>query len=201
MWGVSWVRWLSVMGNKLLIIVVLLFVSCSQPKLDSNYVEIDFKNLSIAEFVAYVSKVTGKEIRIEEEIKGKISFTSHEPLLKSELMPLVNAILENKRMTLVNMGEFYRVVKSNAIGCTYDDIFKPGRRETRAFKLYDLNMTVVRTKIKPLLPKNAKVLEFRAKNVLSITAYTGTLHSIGKLIGKMRERESVDLATSSIPSF
>ena len=180
------------MKNKLLIIIALLFVSCSQPQLDSNYVEIDVKNLSISEFVAYVSKVTGKEIRIEEEIKGKISFTSNEPLLKSELMPLVNAILENKQMTLVNKGKFYSVVKSDTvIYCTFDDFNKPGRRETRAFKLYDLNMTFVRTKIKPLLPPNAKVLEFRAKNVLSITAYTGTLNAIGKLIVKLRERDKV----------
>ena len=174
----------------ILLLSLILLTSCSQPKLDPNYVKIDFRNLSINEFLEEVSEITGKEIIVEEEIKGKINFVSNaRGILKSELIPLANAILETKELTLVNRGDYYGIVKgSRAIFCGVEDVFpKRGIPKTDTIALDNLDEKVVQSKIKPLLHKSAKVSYKKESHTLVITAYPQSLKSIQMLIDKMQE--------------
>lgn len=52
-----------------------------------------------------------KEIIFEHKVKGKINFVAdNKGIKKSELIPLLNAILDTKRMTLINKGTHYLVL-------------------------------------------------------------------------------------------
>jgi len=154
-------------------------------------VTINFSNLSTKDFVRMVGKITGKNILIDEEIKGKINFVANkEGVEKDELIPLLNAILETKKMTLVNKGSYYQVVRSTAAAGTglpvVSNIHSGGRTmKTMVFQLANENAAVLRTKIKALLHKSAKVVSFKKHNLLSVTAYPSTLRSIKKLIDKI----------------
>ena len=183
------------MKKIILLSSLILLASCSQPKLDPNYVKIDFKNLSINEFLEEVSEITGKEIIVEEEIKGKINFVSNGLILKSDLIPLANAILETKELTLVNRGDYYGIVKgSRAIFCGVEDVFpKRGIPKTDTIALDNLDEKVVQSKIKPLLHKSAKVSYKKESHTLVITAYPQSLKSIQMLIDKLKERKMLDL--------
>ncbi len=158
-------------------------------------VNVNFKNLSISDFIKMVGKITGKNILIDSEIKGKINFVSNKPIEKSELIPLATTILETKKMTLVNKGSYYQVVKSNeaaGAGLPVKNHITPrgGTMETVVFQLSNINAAVIRTKIKPLLNKSAKVVSFKKNNLLAITAYPHTLKSIKKLIDKIEKGEN-----------
>jgi len=156
-------------------------------------VNINFSNLSTKDFVRMVGKITGKNILIDEEIKGKINFVANkEGVEKDELIPLLNAILETKKMTLVNKGSYYQVVKSiTAAGQglpVVSNINSGGRTmKTVVFQLANENAAVLRTKIKALLHKSAKVVSFKKNNLLSVTAYPSTLRSIKKIIDKIEK--------------
>ena len=162
-------------------------------------VNVNFKNLEIGDFIKMVGKITGKNILIDGEIKGKINFISNKPIEKSELIPLANAILESKKMTLINQGDYYQVVRSpdaagkglpvrNSSSINKKNIHS-GSMETVIFKLNRVNAAVIRTKIKPLLHKSAKVVSFKNNNLLAVTAYPRTLKSIKKLIDKIEHGE------------
>jgi general secretion pathway protein D len=159
-------------------------------------VNINFANLSINDFVKMVGKITGKNILIDGEIKGKINFVANkEGVEKDELIPLLNAILETKKMTLVNKGSYYQVVKSATAageGLPVSNNINTGERtmKTVVFQLSNVNAAVIRTKIKPLLHKSAKVVSFKQNNLLSVTAYPSTLRSIKKLIDKIENRQA-----------
>jgi general secretion pathway protein D len=159
-------------------------------------VNINFANLSVNDFVKMVGKITGKNILIDGEIKGKINFVANkEGVEKDELIPLLNAILETKKMTLVNRGSYYQVVKAVAapgIGLPVTSNINTGGRtmKTVVFQLANVNAAVIRTKIKPLLHKSAKVVSFKKNNLLSITAYPSTLRSIKTLIDKIENKQS-----------
>ncbi len=159
-------------------------------------VNINFANLSVNDFVKMVGKITGKNILIDGEIKGKINFVANkEGVEKDELIPLLNAILETKKMTLVKKGSYYQVVKSiNAAGQglpVSSNINTGGRTmKTVVFQLSNVNAAVIRTKIKPLLHKSAKVVSFKKNNLLSITAYPSTLRSIKALIDKIENKQA-----------
>ncbi|CAA6821668.1 MAG: General secretion pathway protein D / Type II secretion outermembrane pore forming protein (PulD) [uncultured Sulfurovum sp.] len=159
-------------------------------------VNINFANLSVNDFVKMVGKITGKNILIDGEIKGKINFVANkEGVEKNELIPLLNAILETKKMTLVNKGSYYQVVKSATAageGLPVTNNINTGGRtmKTVVFQLSNVNAAVIRTKIKPLLHKSAKVVSFKKNNLLSITAYPSTLRSIKTLIDKIENKQA-----------
>lgn len=165
--------------NKLALgLILALSVEAHAEKVDVN-----FRNLSINDFIKMVGKITGKNILVDGEVKGKINFVSNTPIEKSELIPLANAILETKKMTLVNKGSYYQVVKSataagEGLPVTSNITSSSGTMSTVVFQLSNVNAAVIRTKIKPLLHKSAKVVSFKKNNLLAITAYPHTLKSI-----------------------
>ncbi|CAA6813568.1 MAG: General secretion pathway protein D / Type II secretion outermembrane pore forming protein (PulD) [uncultured Sulfurovum sp.] len=178
--------------SKIAAILILAF----SVQVHAEKVNINFANLSVNDFVKMVGKITGKNILIDGEIKGKINFVANEEgVEKDELIPLLNAILETKKMTLVNKGSYYQVVKSATAageGLPVTNNINTGERtmKTVVFQLSNVNAAVIRTKIKPLLHKSAKVVSFKKNNLLSITAYPSTLRSIKTLIDKIESKQA-----------
>jgi len=176
--------------NKLALGLVLLL----SMEVHAKKVDVNFKNLSISDFIKMVGKITGKNILVDGEIKGKINFVSNKPIEESELIPLANAILETKKMTLVKKGSYYQVIKSNTAAGeglpVSSNITSGGTMKTVIFELTNVNAAVIRTKIKPLLHKSAKIISFKKNNLLAITAYPHTLRSIKSLIDKIENKQS-----------
>jgi general secretion pathway protein D len=177
--------------NKLALgLVLLLSIEAHAKKVDVN-----FKNLNISDFIKMVGKITGKNILVDGQIKGKINFVSNKPIDESELIPLANAILETKKMTLVKKGSYYQVIKSNTaagegLPVSSNVNSNGGTMKTVIFELTNVNAAVIRTKIKPLLHKSAKIISFKKNNLLAITAYPHTLRSIKALIDKIENKKS-----------
>ena len=158
---------------------------------DEERVDVNFRNLNVRDFIEMVSKITQKNILIESDLKGKINFVSQTPIKKSGLLPLANSILSSKGLSLIDQGEYYKVVKSaNAAGEGLPVLsnIEGDTMATVMFPLHNSNAAVIRAKIKPLLHKNAKVISFKENNVLAITANPRTLKSIAKIINVVEER-------------
>ncbi len=158
---------------------------------EEERVDVNFRNLSIKDFIEMVSKITQKNILIEGELKGKINFISQTPIKKSSLFPLANSILGGKGLTIVDQGDYYKVVKSATAageGLDVSSSVDGDTMKTVMFPLKNSNAAVIRAKIKPLLHKSAKVISFKENNVLAITATPRTLRSISKVINAVEER-------------
>lgn len=173
---------------------------------DDEKVDVNFRDLSIKDFVEMVSKITQTNILIESEIKGKVNFVSTTPIKKSSLLPLANSILGGKGLALVDLGDYYKVVKASKAageGLDVSSSIDGDTMQTVMFPLRNSNAAVVRAKIKPLLHKNAKVISFKENNVLAITANPRTLRAISKVINvveKIGEKKTsiVILKNSSV---
>ena len=176
--------------------IVLGLIFALSVEAHAEKVNIKFTNLSVSDFIKMVGKITGKNILIDSEVKGKINFVANkEGVEKDELIPLLNAILETKKMTLVNKGSYYQVVKSATAageGLPVTNNINTGGHtmKTVVFQLSNVNAAVIRTKIKPLLHKSAKVVSFKKNNLLAITAYPSTLRSIKTLIDKIENKQA-----------
>jgi len=148
-------------------------------------VNVNFRNLTVKDFIEMVSKITHKNILIEGELKGKINFISATPIKKSALIPLANSILSGKNLTIIDQGEYYKVVRANNAsgeGLPVSSNVKGDTMKTVIFPLKNSNASVIRAKIKPLLYKSDKVISFKENNILAITAKPNTLESIAKVI-------------------
>jgi len=148
-------------------------------------IDVNFHNMSLNEFVKYIGKVTGKNVLLTGQLNGKVDFVSTKKIKKSSLFSLANSILANKGYALVDHGDFLEVVKANEAASSGLEVSKKvsGKlMKTVLFPLKYSNAAVIRAKIKPLLPRNAKVISFKANNMLAVTAYPKTLKSVQKLI-------------------
>ena len=129
----------------IILTTLLLFTACSSKRYtisNSNHVQISFKNLSINEFSEIVSTIIEKEIIIEKEVKGKVNLIANpEGIEKDKLIPLLSAILETKRMSLVNKGTHYLVT-----ACTDE--------ESTILKLNDIKEAMYRYILKPIDENN-----------------------------------------------
>jgi len=100
-----------------IIAILLLFImtACTYTanhETESQYVHMDFKNLSIPEIAEKISSIINKKIIFKDKVEGKTNFVANsEGIKKDELIPLLNAILESKNMTLINKGTYYSVVR------------------------------------------------------------------------------------------
>ncbi len=177
--------------NKLALgLILALSVQAQAEKVDVN-----FRDLTISDFIKMVGKITGKNILVDGDIKGKINFVSNTPIEKSELIPLANAILGTKKMTLVNKGDYYQVVKSTIAPGQGLDVSSnvtsgDGTMKTVVFQLSNVNSAVIRTKLKPLLSKSAKLVSFKKNNLLAITDYPRNLKTAKKLIDKIENKQA-----------
>jgi general secretion pathway protein D len=164
---------------------------------EEETVDVNFRNLSVKDFIEMVSKITQKNILIEEEPTGTINFVSTTPVKKSSLFALANSILGGKGLSLVDQGEYYKVVKSiDAAGEGLDvsSAIEGDTMKTVMFPLKNTNAAVLRAKIQPLLHKNAKIISFKENNLLAITANPNALRSIAKVIHaveKVGDKKSV----------
>jgi len=177
---------------KLIKIVLSVFIIMSAGlNAQDETVDVNFRNLDMKDFIEMISKITQKNILIEGDLKGKINFVSQTPIRKSSLIPLANSILGGKGFTIVDQGEYYKVVKSaNAAGEGLDvsSSIDGDTMKTVMFPLKNSNAAVLRAKIKPLLHKSAKVISFKENNVLAVTANPRTLRAISKVINAVEER-------------
>jgi general secretion pathway protein D len=138
-----------------------------------------------------ISKITHKNILINVNLNGKINFVSQEPIKKSSLIPLANSILESKGFTIIDQGDFYKVVKASSAASQGLDVSSKVGGETMKtvmFPLKNTNAAIIRAKIKPLLGRNDKVISFKENNVLAITSTPRVLKSIAKVIHTVEAR-------------
>jgi len=177
--------------SKILLVVMAFFTITVSLQAADDKVNINFRDLDMRDFIEMVSKITHKNILIDVPLKGKINFVSQKPISKSSLIPLANSILESKGYTIIDQGEFFKVVKSSNAASQGLDVSNQVSGETMKTVLFPLknsNASVVRAKIKPLLGRSDKVISFKENNVLSITSNPRTLKSIAKIINAVEER-------------
>ena len=152
---------------------------------EEETINVNFRNLNVKDFIEMVSKITHKNILLEEVPKGTINFVSAKPIKKSALMQLANSILASKGLTIVDQGDYYKVVKSATAageGVPVSTKIDGDTMRTVMFPLHSANAAVIRAKIRPLLDRSAKVISFKENNVLAVTAKPRTLASIAKII-------------------
>jgi len=174
-----------------IILSTMLILSIALQAAEEERVDVNFRNLNLHDFVEMVSKITKTNILIEGDLKGKIDFVSQVPVKKSALIPLANSILSGKGLTMVDMGEYYKVVKENTAageGLDVSSTIEGVTMKTVLFPLKSTNAAVLRAKIKPLLHKSAKVISFKETNVLAVTANPRTLRTVSKIINAVEQK-------------
>ena len=149
---------------------------------------LNFKDVDIAEFINIMGQLIGKNIIIDDRVKGKISISSARKVPISEAYNVMKAILEVKGLAVVETENLIKIlpieeaVKKNA------DIFIDGKniRESVADErsityiqeLKNADANEVATAMRTLKPKSCEVVVYQSLNLLIITGITSDVNAL-----------------------
>ena len=120
---------------KLLLVFFLIFSFSSQANTDDK-ININFKDLKISDFIMITSKVINKNILFTDKIEGTMDFIPNKEVSKSDLLKILDLVLEEKGYVLIDEKNILRVVKSSTI-----------EKDTLIIKLNNLKASEAKKKI------------------------------------------------------
>ncbi len=169
---------------KTILLTTILVLSLSA----REQVNVNFSNLEINDFIKLISKITNKNILINNKINGTVNFVSTAPVYDDELVGILVSVLESKGFTLIKKGSLYEVIRSTEAAKHNATVVGQGKRlygslmVTQSIKVKGENVDVVAAKIRYLISKTAKLMTMKESNTILITDYPKNIETIKKVI-------------------
>ena len=151
-------------------------------------VNVNFANLEINDFIKLISKITNKNILINNKINGTVNFVSTVPVYDDELIGILVSVLESKGFTLIKKGSLYEIVRSTEAAKHNAQVVREGKKlygslmVTQSVKVVGENVDVVAAKVRYLISKTAKLMTMKESNTLLITDYPRNIETIKRVI-------------------
>jgi general secretion pathway protein D len=151
-------------------------------------VNVNFSNLRVNDFIKLVSKITHKNILLNNKINGTVNFVSTTPIYDDELLGLLVSVLESKGYTLIQNGSIYQVVRSSEAAKHNVKVTRPNQgisgalMVTQAIKVKGENVDIVAAKIRYLISKTAKLMTMKESNTILLTDYPKNIQTIKEVI-------------------
>ena len=148
---------------------------------------LNFKDVEIAEFINAMGQMVGKNIIIDDRVKGKISISSARKVPLAEAYNVMKAILEVKGLAIVETENLIKIlpiedaVKKNA-SVIVDG--KPLYDEKTITYLYDLknaDANEVAAALRSLKSKSCDIVVYQSLNIIIITGITSEVNGLIKI--------------------
>jgi len=159
-------------------------------------VNVSFSNLAIGDFIKLISKITNKNILINNKINGTVNFISTTPVYNDELMDILISVLESKGYTLIQHGSIYEIVRSSEAVKHNIRVAKQGKKlngslmTTQAIKIKGENVDVIASKVRHLVSRTAKLVTMKESNTILLSDYPKNIETIKKIIKQIDTNNS-----------
>ena len=178
-------------------LLILLFISCNiayaQTTQRNDKASIAVDGMEIGDFIKLVAKLSHKNIFVNEDIKGKISYVGDHPIHREELFSLLQTTLESHGMTMIDSGTgYYSIVKSSDTATMNIPLVTKSeipQLQTEVFQLKNAMSEPMAIKIKNFSSKNGKVVASKESNALIVTDLPANLKTMRKLIEVMDTKD------------
>ncbi len=159
-----------------LLAALILVFSFAEEKINVN-----FKDLEIKELLSITTKVTGKNILLTDDIKGKVDFISNTPITKEKFLELTYSILDSKGYRVIEKDNILRIVKNSEKERIVTDVYylKNSDSKTLAAILNKIVNTKDHKNLKPIISSNDDT------NSLIIMAPGNEMEYLKKLVEKL----------------
>ena len=169
---------------KTIILTTLLTLSLSA----REQVNVNFSDLQINDFIKLISKITHKNILVNNKINGTVNFVSTTPVYDDELIGILVSVLESKGYTLIKNGSIYEVIRSTEAAKHNVNVMNQGKKlngslmVTQSISVEGENVDVVAAKIRYLISKTAKLMTMKESNTILVTDYPKNIETIKRVI-------------------
>lgn len=159
-----------------------------QKQIPREQVNVNFSNLQINDFIKLISKITHKNVLINNTINGTVNFVSTTPIYDDELIGILISVLESKGFTLVRKGSIYEVIRSTEAAKNNLAVITSGKKiygslmVTQAISIKGENVDIIAAKIRYLISKTAKLMTMKESNTILLTDYPKNIETIKRVI-------------------
>jgi len=190
---------------KIGLILLMLAMSIHAAVDKDEEVQINFKDLSINEFVDLMSKILKKNILLTQPLAGKVEFYSAAPVKKSDITNIFISILESKGFTLVENGDFLEVVRSAEASKYNLKVIstwgKTGDHQTmitQPIQVKGENVDQVAAKIRHLISKSAKLVTLKDSGVMLLSDYPRNVETVKKVVSEIQRQRNFEVKVITI---
>lgn len=148
----------------------------------------DFPNVSILDLTKHMQKLTGLNLILDKDIKGKISISSPTPITIGDAWKAYLQALSINGYSLVKSGAFYTIVNNRDIRYSpttmYTGSYTPNTENyvMQIIPLKYVNSREVSNSFRPFMSRYGRIIEIRQTNTV-IVQETGThINRLMKLI-------------------
>jgi general secretion pathway protein D len=173
-------------------IVVVALMLCTG-SVQAQKVNLNFKNIKIADLIKFVGKIRGKNVLMLDKVTGTVDFTPNRPIDKEDIVDIVNDVLYEKGYAIVESRGTLKIVKASLIS-RYSLPVVSGNSApnhagmiTSVIKLKNDNSDLVAAKVRHLISKNAKLVTNKESNSLIVTDFPKNIDTIVKLVEMMQK--------------
>jgi general secretion pathway protein D len=152
---------------------------------------LNFRDVDIAEFINIMGQLIGKNIIIDDRVKGKISISSARKVPVSEAYNVMKAILEVKGLAVVETKNLIKVlpieeaVKKNADiivdGKTIRESIRDEHSITYILELKYADANEAATALRSLKPKTAEIVVYPSLNLLILTGLASDVNALVRI--------------------
>jgi len=158
---------------------------------------LNFKDVEVSEFIMAMSELIGKNIVIDDKIKGKITVNSPRKIPVSQAFDILKSILEVKGFAIVETPNIIKIIPINeALKKNYDVIIdgKDGKLSkdkedtiTYLLKIKNSDATEIATSLKELKSQNTQIVTHRSINTLILSGMESEIYSLLKIARALDE--------------
>ena len=116
---------------KKILLIIMVFFSFSVMAED---IDAQFKNVSLKDFLLFVSEFTGKSVVYDENsISGNITIQSNSKLSKDNLIEIMHSVLSVNGYYAIDKGTYYQIVKKQDIREYNEDFYDGSKKSATNF--------------------------------------------------------------------
>ncbi len=155
---------------------------------------LNFKDVEIAEFINVMGGLIGKNIIIDDRVKGKISISSARKVPLNEAYNVMKAILEVKGLSIVETPNLIKIlpieeaIKKNSSIIVDGKPMTDERSITFLLEMKNADANEVANALRSLKSKNTDVVVYQSLNILIITGITSEVNGLIKIARSLDEK-------------
>lgn len=148
----------------------------------------DFPNTSLTDLTKHMQKLTGINLILDKDLKGKVSIMAPTAITVGDAWKAYLTALNLNGYTLVKSGSFYKIVNARDIRYTptkiYTGNFTPNTDNyvMRILPLKNINSTEVTRSFRPFMSRYGRIIDIKQTNTIIVQDTGSNINRLTRLI-------------------
>lgn len=148
----------------------------------------DFPKTDIMELTKHMQEITGINLILDKDVKGKVSITAPKPITVGDAWKAYLAALNMAGFTMVKSGAFYKIINARDVRYTPTQIYTGSytpETESHIMKIISLknvDAAEISRNFRPFMSRYGRIIDIKQTNTLIITDTGANINRLEKLI-------------------